>query len=199
MKNRNETALNITYIYNDHLQYHLLHEFPKFNYPNSLQSFLGKSSLEFYMVGCLISNFRLFLHLTALQYPEEIEMLINGLNSNCDESIVKGTIKKLICCSRQAAFDEGGSFKIGFMNLMESKMFNKEVFALAMNPQYPGSSCSVYISHLSERHAFKKLEVLVGVLTFHSSQTQLVLGTYTALSSKLIEELANSYLSGYRY
>ena len=133
LKNPNGTALNITYIHNDYLQHRFLYEFPKFNYPNLLQSFTDYSELGLYIVGYLISHYKLFVQYLKLTDEMYIKWLINGLTSDSNELFGIGTVKEFTIHLDSIAFiNSVSTINDTLKNFLESKRFNKEVFALAI-------------------------------------------------------------------
>ena len=133
LKNPNGTALNLTYIHNERLQHRFLYEFPKFNYPNSLPLFKDYSELGLYIVGYLISHYKLFVHYLKLTDRINIEWLMKGLNSDSDESLGIGTVKEFtIHLDSIALINSVSNINDTLKHFLESKRFNKEVFALAI-------------------------------------------------------------------
>ena len=136
LKNPNGTALNIAYIHSDYLQHRFLYEFPKFNYPNSLQSFTDYSELGLYIVGHLLSHYKLLVHYLKLTDEMHIKLLINGLDSDSNESFGIGTVKEFtIHLDSIASKDSVSTINDTLKQFLESKRFNKKVFGLTIvNP-----------------------------------------------------------------
>ena len=133
LKNPNGTALNIAYIHSDYLQHRFLYEFPKFNYPNSLESFTDYSELGLYFVGYLLSHYKLLVHYLKLTDEMHIRWLTNGLDSDSDESFGIGTIKEFtIHLDSIASKDSVSTINDTLKQFLESKRFNKEVFGLTI-------------------------------------------------------------------
>ena len=127
LKNPNGTALNIAYIRYGSIRF--LYEFPKFKYPYSLQSFADYSELGLYIVGYLISHYKLLVHYLKLTDEDYIIWLIKGLNSDSDESLGIGTVKEITI---HLAFNNSSTINDTLKHFLESRRFNKEVFTLAI-------------------------------------------------------------------
>ena len=148
LKNPNETALNITYIHNERLQQRFLYEFPKFNYPNSLESFTDYSEFDLYIVGYLISHYKLLVHYLRLRNEMYIRWLINGLDSDSDESFGIGTVKEIKMSYPEAC----NTLK----HFLESKRFNKEVFTF----EFVSSSSLSVLNLLPPKPIFKEVKII---------------------------------------
>ena len=162
LKNPNGTALNITYIHNERLQHRFLYEFPKFNYPNSLQLFTDYSELGLYIVGYLISHYKLLVHYLILRNEMDIRWVINGLDSDSDESLGIGTVKEIAILFYTEEYINSVSVNDTFKHFLESKRFNKEVFTLDV---VSSLSLSV-LSLLPPKPIFKEVKILSNYLIF---------------------------------
>ena len=165
LKNPNGTSLNITYIHNEHLQHRFLYEFPKFNYPNSLQLFKDYSELGLYIVGYLISHYKLLVHYLKLTDEMYIKWLINGLDSDSDESFGIGTVKEFTIHLDSIAFDNSVStINDTLKQFLESKRFNKEVFGLAIVSPLSLS----FLNLLPPKPIFKEVKIIFFHVFMHS-------------------------------
>ena len=156
LKIPNGTALNITYIHNEHLQHRFLYEFPKFNYPNSLQSFTDYSEFGLYIAGYLISHYKLLVHYLRLTDEMNIRWLINGLNSDSDESFGIGTVKEIKMYHINETYINLISIYDTLKHFLKSKRFNKEVFTL----DFVNSLSLDVLNLLPPKPIFKEVKII---------------------------------------
>ena len=159
LKNPNGTALNITYIHNEHLQHRFLYEFPKFNYPNSLQLFFTDySELGLYIVGYLLSHYKLLVRRLILKDEIKIKWLTNGLNSDSDEWFGIGTVKEFRIDLYLESINSP-TINDTLKHFLESKRLNKEVFTLVIVSPLSLS----FLNLLPPKPIFKEVKIIFHV------------------------------------
>ena len=132
----NSTALNVAYSHDSEISIRLLYEFPNYAYPISIQHFYyGATNIrpsDFYIAGYLISNFGVSVNCVILEYKyhSDIEMFLNGLDTECKNSLGTGKVTELTIECREETDSEMNS-STALVNLFNSSQFFKNAVSLS--------------------------------------------------------------------